>query len=147
MNRNIVVILIVAIVVALAAGGGAWWWLSSHAPQAAEAPKPAAALDARFVSMDKVIVMLRGGESATRFMAVDLVFRSNEKQEAEVKAQLPFLKSIAVRALSELPADKALAMSIDDYQRLLAKAYAGGFLRERRDAPFSEVMVSKLIIE
>lgn len=146
MNRNIVVILIVAIVVALAAGGGAWWWLSSHAPQAEAAPKPVAP-DSRFVSMDKVIVMLRGGESATRFMAVDLVFRSSEKQEAEVKAQLPFLKSIAVRALSELPADKALAMSIDDYQRLLGKAYAGGFLRERRDAPFSEVMVSKLIIE
>ncbi|UTH73154.1 flagellar basal body-associated protein FliL [Chromobacterium sp. IIBBL 290-4] len=142
-GRILIVAAVVAVLTALAGGG--WWYYQS--PALDEPIKPQA-VDYRFVSLDKIIVMLRsesGGDP--KYMAVDLVFRSTPDNEAKVKSQLPLLKSVAVRALSQLSRERANALNIDDYQRLLDKAYLGIYLRERMDRPFSEVMVSKLIIE
>lgn len=140
--------LIAATLTALLAAGavaGGWWYVQQGNHAAPQAPKP---VDYRFITLDKNIVMLKseaGGDP--RYMAVDLVFRSTPDDEAKVKEQLPLLKSVAVRALSQLSRERANALGIDDYQRLLDKAYRAAFARERMALPFSKVMVSKLIIE
>ncbi|OHX11456.1 hypothetical protein BI347_17445 [Chromobacterium sphagni] len=140
--------LIAAVVVAALVGGagaGGWWYYQQPGHAAPAKPKP---VDYRFVSLDKIIVMLKsdaGGDAS--YMAVDLVFRSGPDGEAKVKEQLPLLKSVAVRALSQLSRERANALGIDDYQRLLDKSYRAAFAREGCEQPFSEVMVSKLIIE
>ncbi|MEN3032733.1 flagellar basal body-associated protein FliL [Chromobacterium amazonense] len=143
-SRTLIVAALVAIAVA-GVGAGGWWYYQRAAHDEPAQPKP---VDYRFITLDKNIVMLKseaGGD--TRFMAVDLVFRSTPEDEAKVKEQLPLLKSVAVRALSQLSRERANALGIDDYQRLLDKAYRAAFARERMALPFSEVMVSKLIIE
>ncbi|MEJ8674677.1 flagellar basal body-associated protein FliL [Chromobacterium amazonense] len=143
-SRTLIVAALVAIAVA-GVGAGGWWYYQRAAHDEPAQPKP---VDYRFITLDKNIVMLKseaGGDA--RFMAVDLVFRSTPEDEAKVKEQLPLLKSVAVRALSQLSRERANALGIDDYQRLLDKAYRAAFARERMALPFSEVMVSKLIIE
>ncbi|WP_434634446.1 flagellar basal body-associated FliL family protein [Chromobacterium sp. CV08] len=143
-SRTLITAALVAVMVA-GAGAGGWWYYQQSAQAAPARPKP---VDYRFITLDKIIVMLRseaGGDP--RYMAVDLVFRSSPEGEAKVKEQLPLLKSVAVRALSQLTRERANALGIDDYQQLLDRAYRANFAREARERPFSEVMVSKLIIE
>lgn len=139
-KRIALVALLTALLVAGAGGAAFWWWQGRAAPSPVrEAPKPA-----RYVSLEKVVVMLKGAPGAEpHYMAVDLVFRSDEEGEARVKAQLPYLKSLAVRTLSRLTLDQAQAMSVDDYHRLLARSYAA----MDGERAFGEVMLSKLIVE
>lgn len=149
MNKSVVIGVVAALVAVLAGGGGMYFWMgaSAHAKAAEPVAEPVVK-DGRFVSLDKVIVMLKGNQGASQqFMAIDLVFRTSDKQEAEVKAQLPFFRSIAVRSLSQLGAAQASSMSVDAFQQRLAQAYKTTFAGEGRPMPFSEVMVAKLIIE
>ena len=130
----------------LAAGAaGAWYWRGQQ-PVAPPPPAPVS-----FVTLDKVIVMLRAdaaaGSPPGHYMALELVFRTTPQQEAELKAVQPYLKSLAVRALSSLHLQRAGSMGVDDYHRLLQQAYRQAFAGEGRPLPFSEVMISKLIIE
>ncbi|KUM02332.1 flagellar basal body-associated FliL family protein [Chromobacterium subtsugae] len=145
MNSKTLIVAALVAALAASAGVGGWWYYQQSAHAAPAKPKP---MDYRFVSLDKIVVMLRseaGGDP--RYMAVDLVFRSSPESEPKVKEQLPLLKSVAVRALSQLSRERANALGIDDYQRLLDKAYRASAAREQNELPFSEVMVSKLIIE
>lgn len=161
MNKKTIVVVILAMVLAVALGaGGVYWWLgqqnkaslaAAHAgPEKADkADKADKGEPSRYVSLDKVIVMLRkeSDDSEMHYMAVDLVFRTAEPHEKELKEQLPFLKTVAVRALSQLALTRASSMSIDDFQQLLAKAYRASYSAEHGARPFSDVMVGKLIIE
>ncbi|MEO9382649.1 flagellar basal body-associated FliL family protein [Chromobacterium phragmitis] len=143
-SRTLIVATLVAVLVA-GAGGGGWWYYQQSAQAEPVKPPPA---EYRFVTLDKIIVMLKsesGGDA--RYMAVDLVFRSSLESEAKVKEQLPLLKSVAVRALSQLTRERANALNIDDFQKLLDRSYRANYAREGREQPFTEVMVSKLIIE
>ncbi|MCP9758627.1 flagellar basal body-associated protein FliL [Aquitalea sp. S1-19] len=148
MNKSVVIGVVAALVAVLAGGGGMYFWMGTSTHAKAAEPAAPVVKDGRFVSLDKVIVMLKGSEGASQqFMAIDLVFRTSDKQEAEVKAQLPFFRSIAVRSLSQLGAAQASSMSVDAFQQRLAQAYKTTFAGEGRAMPFSEVMVAKLIIE
>lgn len=153
MSKKTIVMAALLMVLAVALGaGGVYWWLGQKTDEpvaAGKAEKPDKTEPSRFVSLDKVIVMLRAeaGEPGMHYMAVDLVFRTAEPHEKELKEQLPFLKTVAVRALSQLALAHASAMTIDDYQQLLAKAYRTSYTAEHGGRPFTEVMVSKLIIE
>ncbi|KZE31744.1 flagellar FliL protein [Crenobacter luteus] len=151
MSKKSIVVVALGMVVALAAGaGGVYWWANSERPPAEPGQRVAAAdAPSRFVGLDKVVVMLKGeaGAGELHYMAVDLVFRTTEQDEKSLKAQLPYLKTVAVRALSQLELARASAMGIDDYQALLAKAYTAAYAAEAGGRPFSEVMVGKLIIE
>lgn len=149
MNTKTIMGAVLGMVLAVALGaGGVYWWLGqgkAAAPRAsAEKAEPS-----RYVSLDKVIVMLRSeaGDPELHYMALDLVFRTGETHEKELKEQLPFLKTVAVRALSPLALARASGMTIDDYQKLLGKAYRASYGAEHGAQPFSDVMVGKLIIE
>ncbi|MGL6069778.1 flagellar basal body-associated FliL family protein [Craterilacuibacter sp.] len=149
MKKAVLIIAGALLTVALS-GGGVYFWMSqgAHGKSAEPVTEPAVTGN-RFVSLDKVIVMLKSAPEggAMQYMVVDLVFRTSEKQEAEVKTQLPLLKSLAVRSLSLLDGHQAAALGVDAHQQRLSKAYVAAFGKERREMPFSEVMVSKLIVE
>lgn len=160
--KNKTVPLILAFVAAIActaavAGGAAWWWTQRDAkpakPEAAAAAKkPEPPVDDKvykYVSLEKVVVMLRGSasEPVSHYMAVDLVFKTPLEQEKAVKEHLPLLRSIAVRSLSSYTMDKAGMMTIDQFAADINRAFADSYKRERRPQPFAEAMIGKLIIE
>src|SRR5690349_12112471 len=98
-----------------AAGGGFWWWQRGHSTEA-KAPPPPKPSTFRYVSMDKVIVMLRSqaGDPLAHYMAVDVVFKADDLvKEKAVKDQLPLLRSVTVKALSEFTLEKAGALTIE----------------------------------
>ncbi|OWY39975.1 flagellar basal body-associated protein FliL [Xenophilus sp. AP218F] len=145
MNKKTILIALVVALLVGGAGGGGWWYYQQREDAAPPQPE---AVEYRFVSLDKTIVMLRseaGGEPS--YMAVDLVFRSTLEDERKVKDQLPMLKSVAVRVLSQLSRERAGKLGIEAYQQLLSQAYAAAYRREGQPSPFREVMISKLIIE
>jgi flagellar protein FliL len=146
---------LVLILVAGLAGGGVWWWQQRQA--AAHAAQPAQAASApktdgqayKYVTLDKVIVMLRGteGQPVSHYLAVDLVFKTRVDQEKTVKEHLPLLRSVAVRSLSAYTMDKAGMMSIDQFAADINGAFSESYQREQREKPFAEAMIGKLIIE
>ncbi|MGL4605720.1 MAG: flagellar basal body-associated protein FliL, partial [Iodobacter sp.] len=88
-----------------------------------------------------------GSSLSTHYIAMDLVFRTSKEKEADIKNHLPFLKSTAVRVLSRLDLNKANKMTIEDYHTLLNKEFSTAYVAVGSEKPFSDVMVSKLIVE
>lgn len=154
--KNLKLILIVLVVALLAAGGAgaAVWWKfgRSHGdadPSAEHAPEPKPAPDYKYVSLDKVLIMLRGGngEAVSHYLAMDLVFKAPPEQEKAAKEHLPMLRAVAVRALSAYTMEAAQAMSVEQFAEALNKAFKQAYAEERHKAPFDEVLIGKLIIE
>lgn len=169
-NRNIVFALtavVALLLAALVAGGVLWWRGSAHASTGAQAAattpsggghtasatgtsaSPRDGAKYKYVSLEKVIVMLRGkdGEPVSHYLAMDLVFKVREDEEKTVKEHLPLLRSVAVKSLSAYTMDKASLMSIDQFTVDINRAFGDRYRLEQRDKPFAEAMISKLIIE
>ncbi|MDY0974296.1 flagellar basal body-associated FliL family protein [Massilia sp. CFBP9012] len=137
-------------VAAAAAAGGAMWYMNPAPAAGAAAAKPAPEKKlTKYVTLDKVIVMLRRApnEQAAHYLSVDLVLATTPAEEKEAKEQLPLLRSIAVSALSARTLAEASSMSVDQYASELNKVFNANYEKENHVKPFSEVMVGKLIIE
>lgn len=162
-NMKMIVAFVLVAVVGAAVAGGAVWYMSKgddHAAEASEDGKPAKKKTAKkeekkkegppkYLTVDKVIIMLKRqpGDTSTHYMSADLVITTDEKAEKEAKENLPMLRSVAVRTLSNLTMATAQGMTIDQFAAELNKAFDEQFENEEREKPFSEVMIGKLIIE
>ncbi|NCT85677.1 MAG: flagellar basal body protein [Comamonadaceae bacterium] len=153
--KLIAVIVLVGLLAAAAAGGAVWWTLGQRAPQG-ETPEAAApeddgkpAPDYKYVTLEKVLVMLRGSEGASvpHYLAMDVVFKALPEQEKRTKEHLPLLRTVAVKALSAYSLESARAMTVPEFAEALNKAYRDSYAAERREAPFAEALIGKLIIE
>jgi len=147
-SKLIIAIVAAVVVVAGAAGGGMWYMNTSASHGVAAKPAPETKLT-KYVTLDKVIVMLRRApaEQATHYLSVDLVLATTAAEEKATKEQLPLLRSIAVSALSARTMAEASAMTVDQYAAELNKVFNANYAKENHLKPFSEVMVGKLIIE
>lgn len=156
--KLILVIALVSLLAAAAAGAAVWWTLGSkdkakaaptEAAQAEAPAKPKPAPDYKYVSLDKVLIMLRGrnGESVSHYMAIDIVFKAPLDQEKRAKEHLPLLRTIAVKALSEYTLEIAQGMTVAQFAEELNKAYKDSYTAEQREPPFAEALIGKLIIE
>ncbi|NGZ87404.1 flagellar basal body-associated FliL family protein [Duganella aceris] len=162
-NMKIIIAFVLVAVVGAAVAGGAVWYMSKGDEPAAEAKgkdgkegKKVAkkeekkdSLPPKYLTVDKVIIMLKRqpGDNLTHYLSADLVITTDAKLEKEAKENLPLLRSVAVRTLSNLPMATAQGMSIDQFAAELNKAYDETFEHEGREKPFTEVMIGKLIIE
>ena len=131
-------------------GGGAAWWFIKRPASAPKADAPEIdTQEYRYLSLDKVIVMLRTaeGEPMSHYLAVDLVFKTPLKSERVAKEQMPLLRSIVVRALSAYTLDKASQMSVEQFAGDINRAFAKSYAENHGEKPFTEAMIGKLIIE
>jgi flagellar FliL protein len=139
------------IVLASATGVGAWWFMAKPAAAQGTEPKKTeeSKTPAKYVTVDKVIVMLRRspGDTEPHYLAADLVLATTEDKERHAKEHLPLLRSIAVRALSGYTMPVASNMTVEQYADHLNKTFNASYAKERMEKPFSEVMIGKLIIE
>ena len=150
---------VVAVVLAGAASAGAAvWWMGQQeqAPATAGAAakqetkkKEKSDKPAKYVTLDKVIVMLRRGpnEASAHYLSADLVLATTADQEKQTKEHLPLLRAVAVRALSSHTLADASAMTVEQFAAQLNKTFDASYASEERDKPFDEVMIGKLIIE
>ena len=136
-------------VAAAAAAGGAMWYMNPAPAEGAVAKPAPEKKPTKYVTLDKVIVMLRRAptEQAAHYLSVDLVLATTPAEEKEAKEQLPLLRSIAVSALSSRTLAEASSMTVDQYAAELNKVFNANYEKENHVKPFSEVMVGKLIIE
>ena len=158
-NKLKMMIGVVAVVlVGAASAGGAMWWMGSReaaqaAPDAAakQEPKKKEKSDkpAKYVTLDKVIVMLRRGpnEASAHYLSTDLVLATTADQEKQTKEHLPLLRAVAVRALSSHTLADASGMTVEQFAAQLNKTFDASYASDGRDKPFDEVMIGKLIIE
>lgn len=157
--KMIIVFAAVAVVGAAVAGGAVWYMSSGSAPAAADGKKvekkevkkeaKGEGKPPRYLTVDKVVIMLKRqpGDTITHYMSADLVVTTTEANEKTTKDQLPMLRSVAVRTLSNLPMATAQVMTIDQFAGELNKAYDETYAHEQREKPFTEVLIGKLIIE
>lgn len=135
---------------AVALAGAAGWYLKPLASGQLKTGSVASdAVSYKYVSLDKVIAMLRGrdGEPLTHYVAVDLVFKTTAEQERMTKEHLPLLRSVAVKALSTYTLEKAGSTTIDQLTADMNRAYKDGYAQGNREQPFSEVLIGKFIVE
>jgi flagellar FliL protein len=163
MNKKMVIALVAVALIGAGGAGGAVWYLSKGSdPDAAESKhddkkgkkekkekKKDDGKPPKYLTVDKVVIMLKRapGDTVTHYMSADLVVSVDEKQEKEAKEQLPMLRSVAVRTLSNLPIATAQVMTIDQFAAELNKAFDETYESQDREKPFNEVMIGKLIIE
>jgi flagellar FliL protein len=153
---KVVTTLLAVTVLAVGLGAGATWWLmkggtaisSAEAAPAPEEPEPDDRVY-KYLSLEKVIVMLRGmeGEPAPHYLALDLVFKTPEEDERVAREQLPLLRSVAVKELSTLTMDRAGKMTVEELTATMSKAFEDKYAKDRSERPFTEVMIGKLIVE
>jgi flagellar FliL protein len=144
-----------AVIVSAAGAGGAVWWFMPKPAVAAGAAKKAEADKARegkpvkYVTLDKVIVMLRRGpdDNDTHYLSTDLVLSTEASKEKETKENLPLLRSLAVRTLSAYTMKEAAGMTVEQYADQLNKSFDANYEHEHTEKPFVQVMIGKLIIE
>ncbi|HSD40200.1 MAG TPA: flagellar basal body protein [Rhodocyclaceae bacterium] len=136
----------------LAAGGGAAWWFLRPRDAKQEQEQAKVEIDKheyKYVSLEKVIVMLRGkaGEPMSHYLAVDLVFKTPVEHEKITKEHLPLLRSLAVKALSTYPLERASLMTVEEFATDINRAFSQSYAAEHAEKPFAEAMIGKLIIE
>jgi flagellar FliL protein len=135
---------------AAAAAGGAMWYMKPAPAAGTVAAKPAPEKSlTKYVTLDKVIVMLRRApnEQAAHYLSVDLVLATRPEDEKTTKEHLPLLRSIVVSALSARTLAEASSMTVDQYAAELNKTFNASYEKENHVKPFTEVMIGKLIIE
>jgi flagellar FliL protein len=143
-----------AVIISAAVAGGAVWWFMPKPAAAANAEKkqsekPKEAKPLKYVTLDKVIVMLRRGpnEAESHYLSTDLVLSTAPDKEKETKENLPLLRSLAVRTLSGFTMAEASAMTVEKYAEQLNRSFNADYERTHTEKPFAEVMIGKLIIE
>ncbi|NVM79772.1 flagellar FliL protein [Duganella sp. SG902] len=159
MNKKVIIIFAAVAVLAAGVAGGAVWYMSKggeeHATEEKEAKKKPkkeekkSELPPKYLTVDKVVVMLKHepSDTVTHYLSADLVVATDAKREKETKENLPMLRSVAVKTLSNLPMASARVMTIDQFAGELNKAFDHAFEQEGREKPFDEVMIGKLIVE
>jgi flagellar FliL protein len=151
--KKVITLAVVALVSAAVAAGAAWRFMQpAAATSAAAAPKKEkekAKLPPRYVTLDKVIVMLRRSpnEASAHYLAADLVLATTDEKEKTAKEHLPMLRSVAVSALSTFSMPSAADMTVEQYASVLNKSFEASYAKARLEKPFNEVLISKLIIE
>ncbi|NLG77555.1 MAG: flagellar basal body protein [Xanthomonadaceae bacterium] len=130
-----------------------WWMLQQQRESAADAQavpdKPIDTRAFKYVNLDKVIVMLRNtaGEPVSHYLALDLVFMTPIESERTTRDHLPLLRSVAVKALSQLTLETASHLTVEQLASQINDAYAQTYAGDPRGKPFAEAMIGKLIIE
>ncbi|MCC4596683.1 hypothetical protein NRY95_07915 [Xanthomonas campestris pv. phormiicola] len=138
------------IALSLAAGGYAWYtgsWPFTH-PHSKVRSRPRPPGD-HYVTMDKLIVMTHDSapDAPSQYLAMDLVFAVEDESHAtRTKAQLPLLRSIALRTLAGYNAKQIRQMRIDDISLLLRQQYLHTYGSEQ-DMPFTKIMIARMMIE
>lgn len=148
--RLLLILAVVGVLMAATGGGVTWWLMKPQADAAAQAEEEAPeAREYKYVSLEKVVVMLRGstGEPLSHYLAMDLVFKTPVEHEKAIKQHLPLLRSIAVKAMSAYTMEKATLMTVDQFAADINAAYSARYTSERTPMPFVEAMIGKLIIE
>nr|WP_316638533.1 flagellar basal body-associated FliL family protein [uncultured Roseateles sp.] len=148
-TKMLLALALAVVLTAGAVGGGVWWSLKGAHAAAPEEAKAKPGPEHKYVTLDKVLVMLRGrgGEAMAHYMAVDVVFKTSPEQEKRTKEHLPLLRTIAVKALAAYNVESASAMTIEQFAEELNRAYRDGYAAEHREPPFAEALIGKLIIE
>lgn len=151
MNKTVVGIAL-AVVLCAGGAGGAWWWgqKSAAAAPAAVSGPVVDVRQASYVALDKIVVMLKtepGARMGNSYMSLDLVLRTDKPREKALKAELPMLKGVAVRTLSQVATEQARAMSIDQWTELLSADLVATYASHPDLRLFDKIMVSRLIIE
>jgi flagellar FliL protein len=143
-----------AVIISAAGAGGAVWWFMPKPAAAANAEKKQAdkrkeGKPVKYVTLDKVIVMLRRGpnEAESHYLSTDLVLATEPEKEKETKENLPLLRSLAVRTLSGFTMAEASTMTVEKYAEKLNHSFNADYERTHTEKPFAEVMIGKLIIE
>ena len=149
-----IIAIVGAVIVSAAGAGGAVWWFMPKPAAAAgaekkEAEKPKEGKPVKYVTLDKVIVMLRRGpnDASSHYLSTDLVLVTAPEKEKETKEHLPLLRSLAVRTLSSYTMDEASTMTVEKYAEELNHSFNANYEQQHTEKPFEQVMIGKLIIE
>lgn len=153
--KRLVVIAGIVLVLLSAAAGVVWY--TGVGPFPARAGNGAGATtrplepvpSEAYVTLDKLVVMTRAdsGQGRPRYLAMDLVFAVSGKEAAgRTTAQLPLLRSVALRTLSGYRAEELRKMDIDQIVGVLDAQFQKSY--GSADAmPFSQVMIARMMLE
>lgn len=153
-TRNLILLVGGVVLLSATVGLGSRWVGDRFGfPVGAGATTPAASVteprDFRYVSLEKILVMLRGSEGGApdHYLLLDQVFKVPVKDERMLRDHLPRLRSVAVRALSTYTMADAGRLGIDELNGVLGKAYRDDYAASNEAPPFTDTMIGKFVLE
>ncbi len=152
MKTNLMVIGVAA-AVAVGVGGATAFVMTRSADTSVASTKKPGRLPidakARYVPLDKLIVMLRAAEGASRprYVVLDLVFSASDaKSEKQVREHLPVLRATAYSVMAERTAADVQRMGPIELAAVLNKEYEHAYGGADR-TPFDKVLVTKVMMD
>ncbi len=151
MKTNVMVIGVAA-AVAVGVGGGTAFVMTRNADAPAVTPKKGRLpidAKARYVPLEKLIVMLRAAEGASRprYVVLDLVFSASDaKSEKQVREHLPVLRATAYSVMAERTAADVQRLGPIELAAVLNKEYEHAYGGADR-TPFDKVLVTKVMMD
>lgn len=146
-TRLIILLLVLNLLVVSSGVVVNYLMLRPLAQAAAWAEPPVVQREYEFYPVEKVIVSLREG-GRERYFVLDLALlvEAGERSEQLKKAE-PLVRSSVVSYLSTYRFEELRALPVSELQHRLEQALFADFVERKAQAPFLQVLVSKLIVQ
>lgn len=138
------------------AAGGIWSYQNEAANPPRAAAPPASADTHKYISVDRIVVMLRMPSDAgfvppyveeTHYAVLDLVLKTTPAQEAMARAHIPLLRSIAVRVAARYTLEDVRRKNLSEISASLNRAFISSYKGRHVEMPFEKAMISRLLVE
>lgn len=156
MPRLMLIILVLNLLITLGGVGANYWMLragvqtaSAPAGEAAETATVAevAASEYQFFPIDKIIVSVRG-TAREHYFVLDLALQAGkEADKVQLESLEPMVRNSVVSHLSALSFDALRELPVSDLQAKLERVLREDLAARNISVPFSNLLVSKLIVQ
>jgi len=156
MPRLMLIILVLNLLITLGGVGANYWMLrtgvqaaSAPAGEAAEAATVAevAASEYQFFPIEKIIVSVRG-TAREHYFVLDLALQAGkETEKVQLESLEPMVRNSVVSHLSALSFDALRELPVSDLQKKLESVLREDLAARNISVPFSNLLVSKLIVQ
>ncbi|MGZ0750824.1 flagellar basal body-associated FliL family protein [Kluyvera sichuanensis] len=102
----------------------------------------------QFVEVKNIVVTLRGEDNRERYMLLELALTAVDNESAQLTEQmLPAIRGATVALLTDMEYSVVRAMRVVDMHDKLMEAYSAKFKQLNNSLPFTDVIISKMLLQ
>lgn len=102
----------------------------------------------QFVEVKNIVVTLRGEDNRERYMLLELALTTVDNERSQLTEQmLPAIRGATVALLTDMEYSAVRAMRVVDMHDKLMEAYSAKFKQLNNPLPFTDVIISKMLLQ
>lgn len=101
-----------------------------------------------FVDVKNIVITLTRNGRANHYLLLDLAVTTNSSEQVDkVKNSMALIKSSTVNLLTNMDYDSLSKMHVSDLRQQLLDEYRKAYTSLNMNAPFNDVMISKMVFQ